>query len=154
MEGKRKWQIALGYVVLALAYTCIWQGLTYPGVHVKTGLFGRVFLDQKKSTWSAMIFLYKQGPVFYLPATLVLFFSIIVPFLKGLLIIIGTWTSSPGVLYFVSRISKYQFVDVFGTVLNFVYMNNTMVHSELLSGIYYFSAYCVLSGVATQIIWG
>ncbi len=85
----------------------------------------------ERSTLELVKFLYDSGPRYYPPAALLGIFSVSLPFVKGFLIVLGVTIKSGRLLWFVARISKFQFVDTFSTFLSYVYLNNPAVTTEL-----------------------
>ncbi len=92
-------------------------------------------------------------------AFLILLFSVLVPFAK--LLIMGFIAMSPSrvattrMYKFVGFISKWSMADVFvvGIFIAFLSIKtNENIEAELHSGFYYFTAYCILSIIALQVI--
>ncbi|CAD7928106.1 unnamed protein product [Amoebophrya sp. A25] len=151
LQRQRRIQNYVGFGILALAYCFIYPGLFWPTCHVHTGLFSTE-TSMTRSTIELVKFLWQQGPAYYPPAFLLSLFSVSLPFIKGGLICWGAYFGNGKLLWFVARLSKFQFVDTFSTLLSYVYLNLPVITTELLSGVYYFSGYCILSVIGTQII--
>ncbi len=98
-------------------------------------------------------------------AFLVALFSIIIPVVKGLILIVTSLKISPGVKTglkkFSGAISKWSMADVFVIGVFVAYLAANAVEkegglltfeAELGSGFYYFLGYCLVSILATQIL--
>jgi paraquat-inducible protein A len=92
-------------------------------------------------------------------AFLILLFSVLVPFAKALImgfVALSPSRSATARLYaFVGLISKWSMADVFvvGIFIAFLSIKtNENIHAELHEGFYYFTAYCITSILAVQII--
>lgn len=95
----------------------------------------------------------------YLVAWLILLFSVIVPVLKivtllvVLLVKVAKWRE-PAVNA-VALIGKWSMADVFVVSIFMAFLatkSNEAISATLHSGFYYFTAYCVLSILGTQLI--
>lgn len=90
---------------------------------------------------------------------LILFFSVIVPVLKAiaLLLVVSmpNLPARPRILRFVNLISKWSMADVFvvGVFIAFLSLqSNKNVSAELHEGFFWFLGYCLLSILAAQMI--
>ena len=95
-----------------------------------------------------------------LVAGLILLFSVIVPFLKALLLgvipLLKSVKSRFNLFLFVRSISKWAMVDVFvvGIYVAFLAGKATDNFDALIErGFYFFVAYCLLSLAALQLLW-
>jgi uncharacterized paraquat-inducible protein A len=93
----------------------------------------------------------------YFVAFLVLFFSVVVPFIKAFLLGVILWIKSPATKYrtylFVRSISKWAMADVFavGVFIAFLAANALdNLDAALHPGYYFFVAYCLVSNIAFQ----
>jgi hypothetical protein len=119
--------------------------------------------QQTRSILGSVRRLYEVGsPV---PATLILLFSVIVPFTKALLVVWASFDADPQrrqrTLSFVEAIAKWSMADVFVVALFIAYLAaqaSTTVggavpllafDAHFGSGFYFFAAYCLFS-LATQ----
>lgn len=146
-----KYQARIGFGILTIAYGFLYPGLFMENNHVHTGLFSTEN-ELTQSTMQLTRFLWAQGPGYWPPAFLLTFFSISGPFLKGIVILFAWYRQSSSLLWFVSRVSKFQFLDSFAMFLSYVYLNNPVITTEIKAGVYYFLTYCVLSVIGTQLI--
>lgn len=95
----------------------------------------------------------------YFVAWLILLFSIVVPIVKAillLLVILATKVPYRNQLFqLVSVIGKWSMADVFVVSVFMAFLvtqSNDAVTANLHSGFYYFTAYCILSILGTQLI--
>ncbi|MCA9734015.1 MAG: paraquat-inducible protein A [Deferribacteres bacterium] len=99
--------------------------------------------------------LYETGSSFV--AGLILLFSVIVPFVKGVLLLIVLRMKSAGQRYriysFVRNISKWSMADVFVMGVFVAFMTaraSDLLDASLGDGFYFFTAYCLVSLIALQ----
>ena len=92
-------------------------------------------------------------------AFLILFFSVMVPFIKALVLMIALFTKRlrqrVNMFRFVRAIGKWSMADVFvvGVFIAFLATkSNSTITSELHNGFYYFTGYCLISLAAVQIM--
>ena len=92
-------------------------------------------------------------------AILILLFSVIVPIIKAILLLIVLFTKNLATrknLYgFVRAIGKWSMADVFvvGVFLAFLATkSNDGFHAEIHQGFYYFLAYCLISLISIQVM--
>lgn len=95
----------------------------------------------------------------YLVALLIFIFSVVVPIVKIILLLIVLFSVNIKLnsilLKFVSAIGKWSMADVFVVSIFMAFLasrSNEAVTATLHSGYYYFTAYCVLSILGTQLI--
>ena len=176
-------KISLG--LIALSFGLLFPGLTQPvfnlGVDVKVlSSFAEInsqVVEQSKSILGTVSDLYERDRV--LVGTLILLFSVVVPFLKGLMLIGGILHKSPKIqlrLYqLVNAIGKWSMADVFVVAVFLVFLStaeNTSATKESLNvlgiklpleikmlmdsnlgpGFYWFLAYCLLSLATLHVI--
>jgi len=122
--------------------------------------------QQTRSILGSVRHLYRVGSPF--PATLILLFSVIVPFTKAALVLWAIFHRDPAqrkrTLHFVELIAKWSMADVFAVALFIAYLAarasqslpGTGVTASLVSftatfgpGFYWFAGYCLVS-LATQ----
>jgi paraquat-inducible protein A len=176
-------KISLG--LIALSFGLLLPGLTQPvfnlGVDVKVlSSFAEInsqVVEQSKSILGTVSDLYERDRV--LVGTLILIFSVVVPFLKGLMLIGGILHKSPIIqlrLYqLVNAIGKWSMADVVVVAVFLVFLStaeNTsatkesinvlgiklpleirmLMDSNLGPGFYWFLAYCLLSLATLHVI--
>jgi paraquat-inducible protein A len=155
----RNW-IALGLIIASLV--CLYPGLFQPvlSIHIapKLPLVGEVTLYESiQSIVQTVETLYTNNNK--LVAFLILFFSIIVPIVKAVILLlvlfVKQWSSRQSLFRFVEMIGKWSMADVFvvGVFMAFLASkSNDGFHAELHSGFYYFLSYCILSLLAIQVM--
>lgn len=114
-------------------------------------------LDETRSILGTIGNLAENGNGFV--AFLILLFSVLVPFAKamimGFVALSSSRVASARMHSFVGIISKWSMADVFvvGVFIAFLSIKtNENIAAELHSGFYYFTAYCVTSILAVQLI--
>ncbi len=149
-------------ILILSSLACLYPGLVYAMLTIKVGtvvpLLGK--LDLYEATQSIIqtidnLFLNDNNLV----AWLILIFSIVVPVLKALmLLIVLIFKNNPWrkpMFDFVSIIGKWSMADVFVVSIFMAYLatqSNPAVSATLHQGFYYFTAYCILSILGTQLI--
>ena len=150
--------IALGLILLSIVLLI--PGLTSPIFELKIGvntwLFSEEFVNEKKSVIGTIKSLFKNDH--NLVGWLVLFFGIVVPTLKALILTVSI-LMKPGkakrfLHKFVSIISKWAMADVFamGTYIAYLGLRGQEnVEAHLHTGFYFFVAYVIISTLAAQV---
>ena len=129
---------------------------------LKTGVGEVEVYTQTRSIMSAVRNLYDVGS--WIPATLILLFSVVVPLTKAFLVVIATFmrnvASRQRVLEFVAAIAKWSMADVFVVALFITYLAAEATQTvpgqqgsaPLIAfdasfgpGFYWFAAYCLFS---------
>ena len=149
-------------VLILASLGCLYPGLMSAMMTIKVGavlpLLGHLELYEATQSIIQTIqnLFSKQN---YLVAWLILLFSVIVPLFKVTMLLIVllfkqyVWREQ--LLKFVSLIGKWSMADVFAVSIFIAYLatkSNEAVSATLHSGFYYFTAYCVLSILGTQLI--
>ena len=134
---------------------------------LKTGVGEVEVYTQTRSIVSAVRNLYDVGS--WIPATLILLFSVVVPLTKALLVVMATFmrdvASRQRVLDFVAAIAKWSMADVFVVALFITYLAAQATQTvpgqqgsaPLIAfdasfgpGFYWFAAYCLFSLASQQ----
>jgi len=149
-------------VLILASLVCLYPGLMFAMLTIKVGtvlpLVGN--LELYEATQSIIqtidnLFFNKN----YLVAWLILLFSVVVPILKAVMLLLVLlfkhyhWRKP--MFQFVSVIGKWSMADVFVVSIFMAYLathSNQAVSATLHEGFYYFTAYCVLSILGTQLI--
>lgn len=151
--------------IAALILTIISLSLLYPGltqpilqvvISAELPIIGKTtFYEQTQSILQTVDTLYKTNNVFV--ALLIFLFSVIIPTIKGLIIIavllIKDFPWKRKLYRFVFIIGKWSMADVFvvGVFMAFLStQSNSAIDAQLLSGFNYFAGYCLLSILAIQ----
>ncbi|PCK09459.1 MAG: hypothetical protein COA42_04200 [Alteromonadaceae bacterium] len=152
---------------IALILTLCSLGLLYPGltldilninISASLPLLGTLELfDQTQSIMSSIQSLFENGD--NLVASLILFFSVIIPLIKALsllaVISLSRWQGRAVLYRFINIIAKWSMADVFAVALMMTFLAanaHSSVTAQLHSGFYYFTAYCLISLLGTQIV--
>ena len=95
----------------------------------------------------------------YFVAGLIVFFSIVVPFLKALLLGVILWVKDARTKYrlylFVRSASKWAMADVFAVGVFIAFMAGNALDNldaKLHPGYYFFIAYCLVSNLSFQFL--
>ena len=134
---------------------------------LKTGVGEVEVYRQTRSIIGAVRNLYDVGS--WIPATLILLFSVVVPFGKALLVVMATYmrnaVSRQRVLNFVAAVAKWSMADVFVVALFITYLAAEATQTvpgqqgsaPLIAfdatfgpGFYWFAAYCLFSLASQQ----
>jgi len=152
----------IGLILLIISLICLYPGLFEPILSIVVGadipILGRLELQNStNSIISTIQTLYEEGNP--LVAFLILFFSVMVPLLKALMLLlvllIPTLPKRKGIFDFVHMIGKWSMADVFVVGVLIAYLgtkSNTNIEAALHSGFYYFLAYCLISLLSIQIM--
>ena len=152
--------IALCLIIASLI--CLYPGLTQDMMTLKISkklpiLGTRTLLETTQSILQTIENLFAKKN--YLVAWLILIFSVVIPLLKaGLLLLVLCLRDFAGrsqILSFISIIGKWSMADVFVVSIFMAFLvtqSNDAVAAWLHDGYYYFTAYCLLSILGTQLI--
>ncbi len=147
---------------MVASLVCLYPGLTEPMLSIriaaKIPLIGDFELfERTQSVIEVIKELYKANN--NLVATLILLFSVIIPILKALLLMIiiafKKWSFRKHVYRFVSAIGKWSMADVFVVGVFLAYLatsSEESISAEIFIGFYYFTAYCIISIIGIQIM--
>ena len=151
--------IALALIVLS--FVVLYPGLTQPLITITASFSpfpGREPIELFKMTRSIIQTvrnLHESGDDFV--AGLILLFSVIVPFVKGALLLAALPLRNLVLRYrvfsFVKAISKWSMADVFVVGVYVAYLSakaTDALDAEIHRGFYYFTAYCLISLLALQ----
>ncbi|MBL0937843.1 MAG: paraquat-inducible protein A [Gemmatimonadaceae bacterium] len=154
----RRNQLALALSVVSLAL--LWPGLTEPVLTIRAtiDMFGveRELTNETRSVVGAIRSLHQSGNDFV--AGLILLFSILVPLTKALLavpVLFGAPERRASLMRFVQAISKWSMADVFavGMLIALLVAKGTANLSAIAGpGFYFFTAYCLVSNAAFQLL--
>lgn len=149
-------------ILILASLGCLYPGLMFAMMTIKVGTVLPIIgqLDLHESTQSIIQTIdnlfSKQN---YLVAWLILLFSVVVPVLKALMLLIvlifEQFRARQQLFKFVSLIGKWSMADVFVVSIFMAFLathSNDTVSATLHEGFYYFTAYCVLSILGTQLI--
>lgn len=151
--------IAISLIILS--FILLIPGITFPllSLHAKMSFLGieHTIYEQTRSIWESVISLYESGN--WLVAMLIFVFSIAVPIIKGCLLLIAYQTrhmpASRTIQKIIAVIGKWSMADVFaiGVFVAFLAGKATdLIDAKILEGFYFFTAYCVTSLLASQLL--
>ena len=152
----RNW-IALGLTVLSLIL--IVPGLRSDALTITATmpLLKKPLYEETQSILRASRRLYDSKN--YFVAGLIVFFSIVVPFLKAALLAVILWAKNPALKYrlylFVRSVSKWAMADVFAVGIFIAFMAGNAIDNldaKLHPGYYFFIAYCLVSNLSFQFL--
>ncbi len=152
----------IAFTLIIASLVCLYPGLTEPMLSIRIAaqipLLGDFELfERTQSIIQAIRALYDYDNA--LVATLILLFSVIIPVLKAilLLIVLGfkKWRFRRHVYRFVAAIGKWSMADVFVVGVFLAYLatsSEESISAEIFEGFYYFTAYCIISILGIQIM--
>ncbi len=149
-------------VLILASLGCLYPGLVFAMMTIKVGAVVP-FVGQLNLYESTQSIIQTIENLFtmqnYLVAWLILLFSVVIPLLKAVILLIVLLFEKHALreqmLKFVSVIGKWSMADVFVVSIFMAYLathSNEAVSATLHEGFYYFTAYCVLSILGTQLI--
>ena len=153
----RNW-IAVGLTIVSLALLV--PGLRSDALTITASipLLKKPLFEETQSILRAARRLYDSRN--YFVAGLVVFFSVVVPFIKALLLLgivaAKSQATKHRIYLFTRSISKWAMADVFavGVFIAFLAANALdNLDAKLHPGYYYFVAYCLVSNVAFQFLY-
>ena len=153
-------KISLFLIIISLI--CLYPGLTNPILTLEIGaelpLVGKMtFYERTQNILETIETLFKENNE--LVAVLILFFSIVVPLLKAIILLMVLFFKQIkkrlNLYRFVYAIGKWSMADVFVVGVFLAYLatqSNEGIHAELEDGFYYFTAYCLISLASIQVM--
>jgi len=151
-----------GFILTVISLLLLYPGLTNPMFRLEIGaefpIVGKISLyEQTQSILQTVETLYDNDNA--IVAFLILFFSVMVPFIKALVLMIALFTKRlrqrANMFRFVRAIGKWSMADVFVVGVFIAYLStksNSTIMAELHNGFYYFTGYCLISLAAVQIM--
>lgn len=152
----RNW-IAVGLTIVSLVILV--PGLRSDALTITATmpLFKKPLFEETQSILRSVRRLYDSKN--YFVAGLVLFFSVVVPFVKALLLGAIVMAKSPAAKYrlylFTRSISKWAMADVFAVGVFIAFLAGNALDNldaKLHPGYYFFVAYCLVSNLAFQFL--
>ena len=153
-------KISLFLIIISLI--CLYPGLTNPILTLEIGaelpLVGKMtFYERTQNILETIETLFKENNE--LVAVLILFFSIVVPLLKAIILLMVLFFKQIkkrlNLYRFVYAIVKWSMADVFVVCVFLAYLatqSNEGIHAELEDVFYYFTAYCLISLASIQVM--
>ena len=149
----------LAAVLLVLvSLVLVVPGVMQPIITLSADMMGRQVFTQTRSILQTVKDLHESGN--YTVAGMILFFSVMVPFIKAVLLgVVGLLRPTQPARYrifaFVRGISKWAMADVFVVGVYIAYLSakaTDALDAELHEGFYYFAAYCLISLLSVQVM--
>jgi uncharacterized paraquat-inducible protein A len=149
----------IAMLLIALSFIILIPGLTLPLITISASVqfMGQTIdlFTQTRSILQSIRSLHESGNDFV--AGLILLFSVIVPFVKGVLLLVvlllrKVWARSE-LFYFVRSISKWAMADVFVVGVYVAYLAakaTDNLDAQIQAGFYWFVSYCLVSLLALQ----
>ena len=158
MTHRNKVALLLIVISLGMLYPGLYQPMITIEIAPDLPIIGKTtFYEQTQSIVESIEFLYDNDN--RLVAFLILFFSVMVPLVKAILLLLVLFIQQlrfrPKVHAFVSAISKWSMADVFVVGIFIAFLStssNSSVNAYLHSGFYYFLAYCIISIASVQVM--
>ena len=152
----------LAFILIIISLICLYPGLTEPILSIKIGanlpLVGELVVHETtQSILNTIQTLHENDNT--LVAFLILLFSVMVPILKAVILLLVLFVKNMGkrvrLHKFVAIISKWSMADVFvvGVLLAALATSSEdSIEAKLHQGFYYFLAYCLISILASQVM--
>jgi uncharacterized paraquat-inducible protein A len=144
-------------VLVVTSLFLVVPGLTLPLITIKASILGQEIFAETRSILQTVKNLHESGDDFV--AGLILFFSVLVPFIKVAMLAVVAITKNPSTRYrvfaFVRGISKWAMADVFVVGVFIAYLSakaTDALDADLHVGFYYFAAYCLVSLLSIEIM--
>lgn len=158
---KTKTQNTIGVALILVSFVLLIPGLMEPLITFSSTV--KILFVKKQVFNETRSILQTVGNLVesknYFVASLILFFSVLVPFIKGLLLLgvlsMKHQARRHAIYRFVRNISKWAMADVFvvGVFVAFLAANASRnMNAVIEPGFYFFSAYCLLSLLALQFL--
>ncbi len=153
----RNW---IAFVLILISLLCLYPGLVRPilsiDISAQLPLVGKLGLyESTQSIIQTIQNLFESKNT--LVAFLILLFSVIVPIIKALILLVVLMTKNLAkrvqLFNFVHAIGKWSMADVFVVGVFLAYLatgSNENINAQVHDGFYYFLAYCLISLVAIQ----
>lgn len=153
---------ALSLALILASLVCLYPGLTMDMFSIYVGatlpLLGEIALyEETQSIVQTIRSLFEHQN--YFVAFLILLFSILIPLIKALLLLVVLlfrhWAWRQRVYKFVALIGKWSMADVFVVAVLMALLatnSNDSIDAVLHQGFYYFTAYCLISILGIQLL--
>ena len=145
----------ISFVLLIASFILLVFGVTEPMLEISAEHAGRQVFSYKQSIMEAVETLYEGQN--YLVAFLILFFSVMIPVFKGIVILwvffCGENNQKQKAHNFIFTIGKWSMADVFAVGVFIAYLASNasgMLDANLEPGFYYFTGYCIVSLLSLQ----
>jgi uncharacterized paraquat-inducible protein A len=151
----------LGLVLLVLSIGLLIPGITFPMVKIAAFIdfmgFKKNLMEESRSILETVEILW-QGQN-YLVAVLIFGFSVVIPVVKIILLGFASYTKRDSIRtklwVIVNGIAKWSMADVFVVGIFVAYLSAQATDNmtgELEKGFYYFTGYCIINIIASQLL--
>ena len=148
----------IAVVLVVISLVVVVPGLIQPIITLSANMMGRQVFAETRSILQTVKDLHESGND--LVAGMILFFSVLVPFIKAVLLgVVGLLKPTVALRYrlfaFVRGISKWAMADVFVVGVYIAYLSakaTDALDAELHQGFYFFTAYCLISLLSVQVM--
>ncbi|MDN5205546.1 paraquat-inducible protein A [Fulvivirgaceae bacterium BMA10] len=152
----------LAFLLIIVSLGFLYPGLSQPILTIKIGavlpiIGNTTFYELTQNILQTVETLYENDNA--IVAFLILFFSVIVPLIKAVILLIVIFFQKlkkrHDLYRFVYVISKWSMADVFVVGVFLAYLatkSNEAITAQLHAGFYYFLSYCLISIFAAQVM--
>ena len=148
----------IAVVLVLVSLVVVVPGLIQPIITLSANMGNYQVFEETRSILQTVKDLHESGDD--LVAGMILFFSVLVPFIKAVLLgVVGLLKPTVSLRYrifaFVRGISKWAMADVFVVGVYIAYLSakaTDALDAELHEGFYYFTAYCLISLLSVQVM--
>jgi len=152
----------IAFVLVIGSLICLYPGLTEPMLSIRVAakipMLGDFELfERTQSVVEVIRALYDNNNS--LVATLILLFSVIIPIMKAVLLLVilaaKKWRFRKHIYRFISAIGKWSMADVFVVGVLLAYLataSEESISAQIFDGFYYFLTYCIISILGIQIM--
>ena len=145
-------------VIVPVSYMALYYGLTLPIVTIESPMGSPGDgIKITRSTLQSIERFMDEG--FYLPGSLILLFSVVVPFIKLCTIVailiclrVSHATASRWSFH-LRQFAKFQLLDIFVAVLMVAFLNQEVLSTTLELGFLYYLTFCILSVISAQLLF-
>ena len=141
--------------MLPVSYGAFYLGITLPIVTIESSLGpDGAPLSITRSTMQSIRHLFSEQ--FYLPGTLILVFSVIVPvakFITVLTVLLSSPAKASRLSYHLRVFAKYQLLDIFVALLMVAFLNQDVLSTKLEPGFVWYSIFCIMSVISAQLLY-
>tara|TARA_Y100001970_G_C14143325_1_gene808441 strand:- start:840 stop:1379 length:540 start_codon:yes stop_codon:yes gene_type:complete len=145
----------ISFILLIASFILLYFGVTEPMMKISAEYAGQEVFKYKQSILEAVDTLYEGG--YLLVAFLILFFSVMIPVFKGIVILwvffFGEVNNKSSAHNFIFSIGRWSMADVFAVGVFIAYLGSkasNMLDATLEVGFYYFTGYCIVSLLSLQ----
>lgn len=160
---KSKTSSIIGIALVICSLICMYLGWTLPFMSLRAQanmlFFSSEIINVTSTIWDTISELFEKK--YYLPANLLLFFGLIIPFIKsiGYLFLLFTQKVHSKAAKFFHFLNRWAMADVFSISILISFLvssslggSDVQFFAELKSGFYFFVTYIILGGIASYFV--